>query len=332
MMNDELIEIEEPIIEGMDLMLLLEEEILEEPGLIEDLDYPETPATDPIHDYQSAPKKYTNDQDDAVEVTMGAYTDTEVVKVKLVTPSDVLKDSDDTEETNDHPSYTEDKELDAVTVNGKIKIKFDLRKETGGTASGFGKIYINDVAIGDEHENTTDSYVTYEDTDIDVVSGDLIQLRTKTTGNKGVVIRNFRIYWDVSTKDYVDNKVATFASGRAIRAGDAASGDQAIAHGLSGTPTFIKIKVLKYVGTTSNFALSEGTYDGTNMAHIYVSTNTSGGNAAGGTTKIISIQDNGSGTAQTASVVVDATNITLTWTKAGTPNSNQIEILWEAQI
>lgn len=128
-----------------------------------------------------------------------------------------------------------------------------------------------------------------------------------------------------AVKTYIDasNK---FKAGIATRAGDTASGSQTIAHGLGVIPKYIRLSANKFV--SSEIAESVGTYNGSTTQTIL---KFSASVVANDTTNGINIYDTNLGTThQVATVTFDATNITLSWTKAGAPNSNVINILWEA--
>jgi hypothetical protein len=139
---------------------------------------------------------------------------------------------------------------------------------------------------------------------------------------------------DAASKAYADGKQATYKNGTTTRAGDTASGSQTIAHGLGATPRYIKITAIKNFGATTNTKLAQsfGTYNGSATATVYsiVNTVTPAHSVSVSTTNIINIDDDGAGNTQVATVAIDATNITLTWTKAGSPTSSTINIVWEA--
>lgn len=116
--------------------------------------------------------------------------------------------------------------------------------------------------------------------------------------------------------------------GTTTRAGDTASGSQTIAHGLGRTPRFVRIRANKAISATV-VANSDGTYNGSTTASINSTVNGGATIAIADTTRIIIIQDSNTNT-QEATIAVDATNITLTWTKSNTPNSNLINMIWEA--
>jgi len=94
-----------------------------------------------------------------------------------------------------------------------------------------------------------------------------------------------------------------------------ATGTQTIAHGLGQTPNFVKITVM---GPFTGSLASVGTYDGTNNQCIYIS-NPHSTNASSNTTYAALVSDTSTGASQSATVTVDATNVTLHWTKTSTP-------------
>jgi hypothetical protein len=131
----------------------------------------------------------------------------------------------------------------------------------------------------------------------------------------------------------------SYKTGTTTRAGNASAGSQTIAHGLGVAPKYVRITAYKRVGTTGqdNIAFSEGSYNGSVTSCLY----TFSGGSAGtsfvnlSTTKVVVILDTnsdvGSGNAtQSATISVDATNITLTWAVEVTSSANNINIMWEA--
>lgn len=118
----------------------------------------------------------------------------------------------------------------------------------------------------------------------------------------------------------------------AVRAANAAAGDQVIAHGLSVAPKYVEIFAsVRGADTTSglaNTAWSRGFSDGSNHSAIYQSSDANGGstatmNAVATTaTRVVYMGfDSNATTAnatQEATAAFDGTNITLTWTTTGT--------------
>lgn len=109
--------------------------------------------------------------------------------------SNTLQNSADTQQSARGNTYSKRKEVIAL-VGGIIRIKFDLKTDTGGFTV-YGKIYINDVAIGTEQSTSSTSYTTYSE-DIVVPAGAKVQLYTKTTNisNEYAFVQNFRFYYD----------------------------------------------------------------------------------------------------------------------------------------
>lgn len=121
--------------------------------------------------------------------------------------------------------------------------------------------------------------------------------------------------------------------GSTTRAGTAASGDQTIAHGLGRSPEKVRVTVraLGNDGGTNHIVGSDGSYDGSTQGALYFSESVSGHSAEAGqnTANIVEMHDGSA--SQIASVTVDATNITLSWTKTGTGISGTMYIHWEAE-
>lgn len=139
-----------------------------------------------------------------------------------------------------------------------------------------------------------------------------------------------------SIKAYADG-LLSFKNGATTRAGDTASGDQTIAHGLGRVPKFIRITVTKTNSTNGGVVHSSGVYNGTTNSCVYsVGLDTGNGNVNGQSGNratqcayVQQIQPGATGT-QTAIATFDSTNITLTWTKSGTVSNSNMNILWEA--
>lgn len=125
------------------------------------------------------------------------------------------------------------------------------------------------------------------------------------------------------------------------RAWDTASGTQTIAHWGGKVPKNVRITATFQTAvssTVSDVSTSIGCYNGTTNSYIYTWNklgNGSGTNSlvsgVGGASGVF-IYQNDTGWTQVAVITVDATNITLTWTKTGTVASDNISILWEAQF
>jgi hypothetical protein len=131
--------------------------------------------------------------------------------------------------------------------------------------------------------------------------------------------------------DYV--KTIGFSSGIFTRANDAASEVQTIAHGLSGTPSRVSFTVM---GLRNNdMSTEKGVFDGSGQRNIWViHDDGSTGLIKTDSSNAISLwemQTSFSDEFSKGVVSVDATNITITWTKSGNPNTVTYTIMWEAE-
>ena len=106
----------------------------------------------------------------------------------------------------------------------------------------------------------------------------------------------------------------------------AASGTVNTAHGMATTPTFIRATVY-YVAGSGNPLSSFGTWDGTNIKTIYFSMNGATPQANTDSTNLIACVPVGGSDYQLATVSADATNVSLSWTKTGSPTGNAYIIL-----
>ena len=109
------------------------------------------------------------------------------------------------------------------------------------------------------------------------------------------------------------------------------TGTQTIAHGLGKVPKLIRITMMS--SATSGYGdywHSVGTYNGSSVATVWMGLG-SGGATQTGTdiTNIIFYSVQESTTSAQATPAFDATNITLTWSKTGSP-ANTIPFIWEA--
>lgn len=104
-----------------------------------------------------------------------------------------------------------------------------------------------------------------------------------------------------------------------------ASGTKTIAHGLGVVPKIVKLQGSWVVG--GFLVMSNGSYNGSTMASNS-SSGVNSGYSDASTSYILNFNSN-SGNSQTATIAADVTNITLTWTKTGSPTGNT-NYSWEA--
>ena len=154
------------------------------------------PANPPVNPADDAGKLVVLDEDGKIE--------NDLLRDYLISTSDILKTSADTERYGTTTSYVKVKEIvfnenSISTMN--IRVKFDLAtRDTFGQVA-YGQVYINGAAVGSEQSVINSPYYVSKTQDFTVVKGDLIQLYTKTSnGNVDTgynsKIRNFRIYYD----------------------------------------------------------------------------------------------------------------------------------------
>lgn len=134
------------------------------------------------------------------------------------------------------------------------------------------------------------------------------------------------------TKTYVDGNPITYKNGATTYDLTTASGTQTIAHGLGRIPKYVKLTSFTSQGAIYA-PISFGAYNGTTNSVIYKRSTNAGattGDANSDTTNCIHIEPDsgGSGDKQVATATLDATNITLAWTKTASPTGTA-QIMWE---
>lgn len=123
----------------------------------------------------------------------------------LVTASDVLLHSNDTERYTSSGSYVKLKEIEIPLkiIDGSVfRIKFDM-KTNPASGNVYGKIYRNGATHGTQRVSTSSTYITYSE-DLAAIGGDLIQIYGFTT-DAPCYIRNFRLYGDLDYNDEFEN-------------------------------------------------------------------------------------------------------------------------------
>ncbi len=174
--------------------------------------------------------------------------------------------------------------------------------------------------------------------DLVTASADNTPARQAVGSNNQVLIADSSqangIKWGI-----VPLEAGNFKSGKTTRVGNAASGTQTIAHGLGRKPAWVEMDAFFGSGTMTVDAVAmtsaNGSFDGTTtvgiFGHYYNDGSTVGGVITGGSsTNILTIYSkNTSADRQECTIAIDATNITLTWTKTGSPAANNIDIHWK---
>jgi len=140
---------------------------------------------------------------------------------------------------------------------------------------------------------------------------------------------NSKIATQQATKTYVDTHVATAVTICKVGVSShdvSITGAQTIAHGLGKTPKLIRITSSMIVNTYMCWC--SGSYNGTSAAYLYYY-GSDGATNGTGNTLILTMSGFAGGAFAQATAAVDATNITLTWAKSGTPTGT-CAFTWEA--
>lgn len=126
-------------------------------------------------------------------------------------------------------------------------------------------------------------------------------------------------------KPYFSSGGTKIATAEADRALGGTSTTQVFAHGLGKTPTFFRMTGFSIQAGT--IISNVGSYDGTTMNFVSISPSA----ANWGTGFVCFFTDGTNG--QKATVTLDATNVTLTWTKVATGFGvgGTLHFIWEAQ-
>jgi hypothetical protein len=117
------------------------------------------------------------------------------------TASDNLHTSaDNSEAVSSAGAYGKYKEIKIIS-GGIMRIKFDLGNNSGGT---FGRIYRNGVGVGTEQYTEDLGWINFSEDISGWSVGDLCQLYCKTL-YAGNYCRNFRLYFDISNDDIIND-------------------------------------------------------------------------------------------------------------------------------
>jgi len=121
--------------------------------------------------------------------------------------------------------------------------------------------------------------------------------------------------------------IGTYTNGTTTKNAADSSATQTIAHGLGSAPSKVKLTATAIITATSS-STATTTYNGTTQSSVSVVS--TGSSTIGIDTTFTLNADNATTGTQTGVMTFDATNITITWTKTGSPTGTYT-ILWEAQ-
>jgi len=143
---------------------------------------------------------------------------------------------------------------------------------------------------------------------------------------------NGYIYKDLrGNLDKYNNNPVSYKIGLTSRVLDAVTNNEVIAHGLGRIPKIVRIRVTASKSPNAWYAESYGIYDGVVTKCVFGGiTYTNASNSGSSTTNIIHIQTQGSLIAH-ATITMDATNITLAWTRDASDASAGAGIIWEVE-
>lgn len=122
----------------------------------------------------------------------------------VVEASSTLRNSNNTERTTSASAFVLLKETQLNDDLAACRIKFDLNEDAG---TAHGRVYKNDVAIGTDQTNTTESYITFSQDFTGFVSSDSLQIYAyNTVATNTTFVRNMRFYYDLFVTELAENE------------------------------------------------------------------------------------------------------------------------------
>lgn len=292
-------------------------------------------ATTPTTDYQLATKKYVDDASfigttnastttpGVVELPTQAEVDAKTASGGLG-PLVVTPDTLRATKYNDGVASATGTDAYAITVVPAITVyatnqEFTFIADVANT----GACTLNVSALG---AKTIKKNVSSDLETGDIVAGQIVK-----------VIYDGTAFQMVSRTSATQQYVNVSNSGVDTRNMTTASGTQVIAHGLGQIPTFVTFSFNNANDSTDFMFVGNGTYttNGNRAVHGFLQGTSGTGSASSGSSTSYAIAGLGAtntvptSSGQTGIVTVDATNITITWTKNGTPTGT-IYFMWQA--
>lgn len=143
------------------------------------------------HDGSNSKKVLATYLDTTGLITDGVlYNDSGIISSKLVEiniadykTGSLIEATAATERGVSSTTYEKKKALTNIPRGGTVNVSFSLIAASSSYKV-YGKIYVNDVAVGTEFSNNTNVYVTYSE-DITINAGDEISVYAKVSGGAG---------------------------------------------------------------------------------------------------------------------------------------------------
>ena len=110
-------------------------------------------------------------------VTMGVFG------LPLIEPGNFIQARSESEVTTSSTTYTKAKDIE-VPADGRVTVTFSLNG-SGGGSDAYGRVYVNDVAVGTERQINS-GYTAYSE-DVDVTAGDNVQVWFRHAGGTAYV-------------------------------------------------------------------------------------------------------------------------------------------------
>lgn len=241
--------------------------------------------------------------------------------ITTIQSTDVITNSRSVINTNFTNLNTDKVETSAIDTDTALSANSDAKIPSQKAV----KAYVD--AGGNVNASTTQKGIAEEATQSEVDAG------TASGGSGARLFVNPSTLSGFLTASGAFTKVGTGATTYDL---STASGSQTIAHGLSTTPRFVLLRA-DYTDGATNTSVSKMSYaiavysaSTWVYSHVHMQSGsgaTASASASGNTFKIF--EQKSSERSQSATLAVDGTNITLTWTKTSTPTGTAY-ITWEA--
>jgi len=124
--------------------------------------------------------------------------DKEVLHVEYFASNTLIINDEDAVSTG-LTSYTKLKDI-TVKLGGSLRVSFEVRQNGNPGQTASARIYVNDVAVGTERTNTTETFAEYTEDISGLDPYDNVQIYGKVTAGN-CQVRNFKLLGDRTTGD-----------------------------------------------------------------------------------------------------------------------------------